>query len=107
LLLGYVRSTMADAIGRMDAVIHNAGIYIDDRRVAPPEGTRALAVNVLAPYVLTATSGRPCRPLYISSGMHRGGGGMLGVPAERREGLGVRGLRQSLARTPLAAEPAH
>ena len=63
-----------NAIGRMDAVIHNAGIYIDPRRVATPEGhARTLAVNVLAPYVLTAEIERPARLIYISSGMHRGG----------------------------------
>src|SRR5262249_8288401 len=67
-----------NAIGRMDAVIHNAGIYIDARRVATPEGhARVLAVNVLAPYVLTATIGRPSRLIYISSGMHRSGDASL------------------------------
>jgi NAD(P)-dependent dehydrogenase (short-subunit alcohol dehydrogenase family) len=63
-----------NAIGRMDAVIHNAGIYIDPQRVATPEGhARTLAVNVLAPYVLTAEIKRPARLIYISSSMHRGG----------------------------------
>jgi hypothetical protein len=52
----------------------NAGIYIDPERVATPEGhARTLAVNVFAPYVLTAESERPARRIYISSGMHRGG----------------------------------
>jgi NAD(P)-dependent dehydrogenase (short-subunit alcohol dehydrogenase family) len=63
-----------NAIGRMDAVIHNAGIYIDSQRVATPEGhARTLAVNVLAPYVLTAEAERPARLIYISSDMHHGG----------------------------------
>jgi NAD(P)-dependent dehydrogenase (short-subunit alcohol dehydrogenase family) len=63
-----------NAIGRMDAVIHNAGIYIDPERVATPEGhARTLAVNVLAPYILTSETERPARLIYISSGMHRGG----------------------------------
>jgi NAD(P)-dependent dehydrogenase (short-subunit alcohol dehydrogenase family) len=63
-----------NAIGRMDAVVHNAGIYIDPERVATPEGhARTLAVNVLAPYVLTAEIERPVRLIYLSSGMHRGG----------------------------------
>src|SRR4051794_38535451 len=63
-----------NAIGRMDAVIHNAGIYTDPQRVATPEGhSRTLAVNVLAPYVLTAEIERPGRLIYLSSGMHRGG----------------------------------
>ena len=67
-----------NAVGRMDAVIHNAAIYIDGRRVATPEGhARTLAVNVLAPYVLTATIGRPARLIYISSGMHHDGDASL------------------------------
>src|SRR5688572_17701402 len=63
-----------NAIGRMDAVIHNAGIYTDAQRVATAEGhARTLAVNVLAPYVLTAEIERPARLIYLSSSMHRGG----------------------------------
>lgn len=63
-----------NAIGRMEAVIHNAGIYIDGRRIATPEGhARTLAVNVLAPYLLTARIERPSRLIYITSGMHRDG----------------------------------
>lgn len=54
----------ANEIGRMDAVIHNAGVY---------SGRAVLPVNVLAPYVLTATMRRPDRLVYLSSGMHRGG----------------------------------
>ncbi|PVZ54717.1 SDR family NAD(P)-dependent oxidoreductase [Arthrobacter sp. H-02-3] len=57
--------------GRMDAVIHNAGVYVSPTRVATPEGhSLTLAVNVLAPYVLTALIERPGRLVYISSGMH-------------------------------------
>jgi NAD(P)-dependent dehydrogenase (short-subunit alcohol dehydrogenase family) len=42
-----------NAIGRMNAVIHNAGIYRTRGREATPEGHAAiLAVNVLAPYML-------------------------------------------------------
>src|SRR5215204_3948253 len=49
-----------NAIGRMDAIIHNAGIYLDPQRLASPEGhARTLAVNVLAPYLLTAETRRP------------------------------------------------
>jgi NAD(P)-dependent dehydrogenase (short-subunit alcohol dehydrogenase family) len=67
-----------NAIGRMDAVIHNAGIYVDPERVATPEGhARTLAVNVLAPYVLTAQVERPARSIYISSGMHHSGDASL------------------------------
>jgi NAD(P)-dependent dehydrogenase (short-subunit alcohol dehydrogenase family) len=67
-----------NAIGRMDAVIHNAGIYADHQRVATPEGhARTLAVNVLAPHVLTAEIARPERLIYLSSSMHRSGDATL------------------------------
>jgi NAD(P)-dependent dehydrogenase (short-subunit alcohol dehydrogenase family) len=67
-----------NAIGRMGAVIHNAGIYNAPSRGATPEGHSAtLAVNVLAPYILTALIARPDRLVYLSSGLHRGGGGPL------------------------------
>ena len=63
-----------NAIGRMDAVIHNAGVYTTADRAATPEGhPTVLAVNVLAPYILTALIERPRRLIYLSSGMHRGG----------------------------------
>ena len=64
--------------GRMDAVIHNAGVYLEPARAATPEGhARTLAVNTLAPYLLTALIGRPDRLVYLSSGMHRSGAGPL------------------------------
>ncbi len=63
-----------NAIGRMDAVIHNAGVYRVSSRSATPEGhAETLAVNTLAPYMLTALMKRPGRLIYLSSGMHRSG----------------------------------
>jgi NAD(P)-dependent dehydrogenase (short-subunit alcohol dehydrogenase family) len=63
-----------NAIGRMDAVIHNAGAYSTSGRSPTPEGhSTILAVNTLAPYVLTALIERPRRLVYLSSGMHRSG----------------------------------
>src|SRR4051812_5635088 len=67
-----------NAIGRMDAVIHNAGIYSERSRGSTPEGhARILAVNTLAPYILTALIERPHRCVFISSDLHRGGAGPL------------------------------
>jgi NAD(P)-dependent dehydrogenase (short-subunit alcohol dehydrogenase family) len=67
-----------NAIGRMDAVIHNAGIYPAPSRGETPEGhATTLAVNTLAPFVLAALIRRPDRLVYLSSGMHRSGGGSL------------------------------
>src|SRR3954462_4634326 len=51
-------------LGRMDAVIHNAGVY---------SGPHVLAVNIVAPYLLTALIERPKRLVYLSSSEHRGG----------------------------------
>ena len=61
-------------VGRMDAVIHNAGVFLVPSRAATADGhARTIAVNTLAPYVLTALIGRPDRLVYLSSGMHLGG----------------------------------
>lgn len=62
----------------MDCVIHNAGIYAERSRGSTPEGhATTLAVNVLAPYILTALIERPDRLVYLSSGLHLSGGGPL------------------------------
>jgi NAD(P)-dependent dehydrogenase (short-subunit alcohol dehydrogenase family) len=67
-----------NAIGRMDAIIHNAGVYTRPGRGATPEGhAETLAINTLAPYMLTALIERPDRLVYLSSGLHRGGEGSL------------------------------
>jgi NAD(P)-dependent dehydrogenase (short-subunit alcohol dehydrogenase family) len=65
----------AARLGRYDAVIHNAGVgYREPRRVQTPDGlSHVFAINVLAPYLLTALMTRPDRLVYLSSGMHRGG----------------------------------
>jgi NAD(P)-dependent dehydrogenase (short-subunit alcohol dehydrogenase family) len=57
-------AAQVNRLGRMDAVIHNAGVI---------SGPHVLPVNVVAPYLLTALIHRPQRLVYISSGMHRGG----------------------------------
>ena len=66
-------------IGRMDAVIHNAGVYLEPSRSTTADGhAKTLAVNTLAPYMLTALIDRPDRLIYLSSGLHRAGAGSLG-----------------------------
>ena len=65
-------------IGRMDAVIHNAGVYLEPSRGTTAEGhAKTLAVNTLAPYLLIALIGRPDRLIYLSSGLHHAGAGSL------------------------------
>jgi NAD(P)-dependent dehydrogenase (short-subunit alcohol dehydrogenase family) len=65
----------ANELGRYDAVIHNAGVgYREPRRVETVDGlSYVFAVNVLAPYLLTAMITPPSRLVYLSSGMHRSG----------------------------------
>jgi NAD(P)-dependent dehydrogenase (short-subunit alcohol dehydrogenase family) len=69
-------TTVADEINKLgcfDAVIHNAGIGSSERRTETEPGIPSVfAVNVLAPYILTALVQRPKRLVYVSSGMHRG-----------------------------------
>jgi len=64
-------------IGPMDAVIHNAGTYARSRGMTPEGHATTLAVNTLAPYMLTALIERPRRLIYLSSSMHRGVSGSL------------------------------
>lgn len=51
-------------LGRLDAVIPNAGVYT---------GPHVLPVNVVAPYLLTTLIDRPQRLVYLSSSEHRSG----------------------------------
>ena len=53
----------ANATAHFDAVIHNAGVY-------RASGEDILAVNVLAPYVLTCLMRAPQRLIYLGSGEH-------------------------------------
>jgi NAD(P)-dependent dehydrogenase (short-subunit alcohol dehydrogenase family) len=61
-------AAQVNALGRMDAVIHNAGIS---------SGTPMLMVNTVAPYLLTALIQRPRRLIYLSSAMHKSGNARL------------------------------
>ena len=64
----------ANKLGRFDAIIHNAGVGYREAQPTKAENRlpHVFAVNVLAPYVLTALIERPDRLVYLSSGMHRG-----------------------------------
>jgi NAD(P)-dependent dehydrogenase (short-subunit alcohol dehydrogenase family) len=67
-----------NTVGRMDAIIHNAGVYSERSRGSTPEDhAGTIAVNTLAPYMLTALIERPSRLVYLSSGLHRSGEGSL------------------------------
>jgi NAD(P)-dependent dehydrogenase (short-subunit alcohol dehydrogenase family) len=68
-------AAQANELGRYDAVIHNAGVgYREPRRIQTADGlSHVFAINVLAPYLLTALITPPSRLVYLSSGMHRMG----------------------------------
>ena len=55
-----------NALGKFDAVIHNAGVY-------QASAEEIFTVNTLAPYILTCLIERPRRLIYLSSGMHLDG----------------------------------
>lgn len=69
-----------NAIGRFDVVIHNAGVY-------RASGKDILAVNTLAPYILTCLIQKPQRLIYLSSGLH-----LQGDPAPERMTSRKRGV---------------
>jgi NAD(P)-dependent dehydrogenase (short-subunit alcohol dehydrogenase family) len=77
----------ANTAGPFDAVIHNAGVGYREPRIETDDGLEhVFAINVLAPYLLTALITTPHRLVYLSSGMHRGGDATLDDPqwAKRR-----------------------
>jgi NAD(P)-dependent dehydrogenase (short-subunit alcohol dehydrogenase family) len=71
-----------NASGKYDAVIHNAGVgYREPHRIETVDGLEhVFAINVLAPYLLTALITPPNRLVYLSSGMHTGGNASFDDP---------------------------
>ena len=64
-------ASKANALGKFDAVIHNAGVYQVSKNSIGAEGLPVLfAVNSLAPYILTCLMQKPKRLIYLSSDMH-------------------------------------
>ena len=60
-----------NALGRFDAVIHNAAVgYREPHRITKDGLPHVFAINTLAVYLLTALVSRPKRLIYMSSGMH-------------------------------------
>jgi NAD(P)-dependent dehydrogenase (short-subunit alcohol dehydrogenase family) len=52
-----------NALGKFDAIIHNAGVYNATAK-------EIFTVNTLAPYILTFLIQKPQRLIYLTSGMH-------------------------------------
>jgi NAD(P)-dependent dehydrogenase (short-subunit alcohol dehydrogenase family) len=61
-------------LGKLDAIIHNAGVYKGVEGKISKDGLPLLfAINTLAPYLLTCLIQMPSRLIYMSSDMHAGG----------------------------------
>jgi NAD(P)-dependent dehydrogenase (short-subunit alcohol dehydrogenase family) len=57
-----------------DVIVHNAAVgYREHRQLTEDGFEHVFAVNVLAPYLLTALLPAPARLIYLTSGLHRGG----------------------------------
>ena len=64
-------AAQVNALGSFDAVIHNAAVgYREGHRLTSDGLPHVLAINTLAPFILTALIVRPKRLVYLSSGMH-------------------------------------
>src|SRR6202046_969135 len=64
-------ASQVNALGRFDAVIHNAAVgYREGHRVTSDGLPHVFAINTLSAYILTALVERPKRLVYLSSGMH-------------------------------------
>ena len=64
-------AAQVNALGRFDAVIHNAAVgYREGYRVTADGLPHVFAINTLSTYILTALIARPNRLVYLSSGMH-------------------------------------
>jgi NAD(P)-dependent dehydrogenase (short-subunit alcohol dehydrogenase family) len=64
-------AVQVNALGRFDAVIHNAAVgYREGHHITADGLPHVFAINTLAAYILTALIERPKRLVYLSSGMH-------------------------------------
>ncbi len=64
-------AAQVNALGRFDAVIHNAAVgYREAHRLTADGLPHVFAINTLSAYILTALIERPKRLVYLSSGMH-------------------------------------
>ena len=64
-------AAQVNALGRFDAVIHNAAVgYREGHRVTSDGLPHVFAINTLSAYILTGLIERPKRLVYLSSGMH-------------------------------------
>lgn len=62
------------ARGRLDVLVHNAGLMLDERQLSPPGHELGFATHVLAPFLMTKrlkpllASSAPARVVWVTSG---------------------------------------
>ncbi|WP_250626265.1 SDR family NAD(P)-dependent oxidoreductase [Pinirhizobacter soli] len=72
-------ATQVNALGKFDAVIHNAAVgYREGYRVTSDGLPHVFAINTLSAYLLTALIEQPKRLVYLSSGLHHHADAQLG-----------------------------
>ncbi|MCF2488059.1 SDR family NAD(P)-dependent oxidoreductase [Dyadobacter sp. CY347] len=65
-------ASQVNNLGVFDSIIHNAGLYqVREKQLTRDGLPLLLAVNSLAPYILTCLISKPKRLVYLSSGMHK------------------------------------
>ncbi|KAF2430235.1 NAD(P)-binding protein [Tothia fuscella] len=64
-----------NSLGTFDTIIHNAGLYRGEvkRTADKPSLPSLIAVNTIAPYILSCMVHRPKRLVFVSSSLHTGG----------------------------------
>ena len=67
----------ANKHGPYDAVMHNAGLYLGGFRETEDGLPSLVAVNTVAPYLLTCLMDKPSRLIFVSSGLHQNGNAAL------------------------------
>jgi len=74
-----------NGMGNFDAIIHNAGVYqVSDHALSVDGLPVLLAVNTIAPYMLTSLIHPPKRLIFLSSGLHlQGDPGLKGLQGNK------------------------
>ena len=100
-------ASQVNALGRFDAVIHNAAVGFRERHRVTGDGVpHVFAINTLAPYILTALIERPKRLVYLSSGMHdRANAHLDDILWRKRAGTDRRLTRRASCTTPCWLSP--
>ncbi|THY72680.1 short chain dehydrogenase [Aureobasidium pullulans] len=87
----------ADKHGPYDCIMHNAGLYLGPFRKTEDKMPALVAVNTLAPYMLSCLMAKPKRLIFVSSQLHQGGDAKLKDITWRERGEGEWNAGQAYA----------